>query len=219
MIAALKDKKTYAKYLNSLKFALYCSTHPLDGFWDLTHEKRGTYAAANTILFLTILCRIMKLQFTSFVIDPVYWEGVNVFTYIFSILFPLALWVVGNWALTTLFDGKGRLGQVYMATCYSLLPYPLIQFPLIIMSNVVTTEERGFYDVLGWVSVVWMLGLIVLAMGQIHEYSVAKNILFSAASVFAMLVIVFILLLFFSMISQGLAYFISIGKEIMFRWM
>ena len=87
------------------------------------------------------------------------------------------------------------------------------------MSNVVTTEERGFYDVLGWVSVVWMLGLIVLAMGQIHEYSVAKNVLFSAASVFAMLVIVFILLLFFSMISQGLAYFISIGKEIMFRWM
>ena len=219
MIAALKDKKTYAKYLKSLKFALYCSTHPLDGFWDLTHEKRGTYAAANTILFLTILCRIMKLQFTSFVIDPVYWEGVNVFTYIFSILFPLALWVVGNWALTTLFDGKGRLGQVYMATCYALLPYPLIQFPLIIMSNVVTTEERGFYDVLGWVSVVWMLGLIVLAMGQIHEYSVAKNIFFSVVSVFAMLVIVFILLLFFSMISQGIAYFISIGKEIMFRTM
>ena len=219
MFAAFTKKESIHKYIDSLKFALYCMSHPLDGFWDLTHEKRGTYAAANTILILTLMVRIMRLRYTSFLFVQVYWEDLNIFLYLASILFPLALWVVGNWALTTLFDGKGRLGQVYMATCYSLLPYPLIQFPLIIMSNVVTTEERGFYDVLGWVSVVWMLGLIVLAMGQIHEYSVAKNILFSAASVFAMLVIVFILLLFFSMISQGLAYFISIGKEIMFRWM
>ena len=60
----------------------------MDGFWDLTHEKRGTYAAANTILLLTILARIMKLQFTSFVIDPVYWEDINIFLYIGSIVFP-----------------------------------------------------------------------------------------------------------------------------------
>ncbi|MBQ1849867.1 MAG: YIP1 family protein, partial [Lachnospiraceae bacterium] len=104
----------------------------MDGYWDLTHEKRGTYAAANTILILTILSRIMKLQFTSFVVDPVYWEDINIFLYIASIIFPLLIWVVGNWALTTLFDGKGKLGQVYMASCYCLLPYPLIQFPLIL---------------------------------------------------------------------------------------
>ena len=54
-------------------------------------------------------------------------------------------------------------------------------------------------------------------MGQIHEYSLAKNILFMVASLFAMLVIVFILMLFFSMISQGVAYFISLGKEFLFR--
>ena len=120
MIAALKKKETYVHYLATLKFALYCITHPLDGFWDLTHEKRGSIAAANTILILTLLVRIMKLQFTSFIFLNVYWEGINIFLYIASILFPLALWVVGNWALTTLFDGKGRLGQVYMATCYAL---------------------------------------------------------------------------------------------------
>lgn len=217
MIASLKNRENWKKYWKSLKFALYCSTHPLDGFWDLTHEKRGTYAAANTILILTLLCRILKLQYTSFVIQRVYWEDINIFLYLASILFPLALWVVGNWALTTLFDGKGRLGQVYMATCYALLPYPLVQFPLIIFSNFITVDEREFYSVLSAVSLVWALGWIVLAMGQIHEYSMGKNVLFTVASIFAMLVIVFILLLFFSMISQGVAYFISLGKELMFR--
>lgn len=205
------------KFWKSFKFAFYCATHPLDGFWDLSHEKRGSYAAANAILILTILAKLMKLQFTSFVIEPIYWEEVNIFLHSASILFPLVIFVVGNWATTTLFDGKGRLGSVYIATCYSLLPYPLIQFPLIILSNVVTSEEKQFYSVLSVVSLIWVFFWIILAMGQIHEFSVMKNALFTIASLAAMLIIVFLLLLFFSMISQGVAYFISLGREIIFR--
>ncbi len=205
------------KYADSLKFALYCITHPLDGFWDLTHEKRGTYAAANTILFVTLLVRIMKLRYTSFVFLRVYWEGINIFLYLASILFPLSLWVIGNWALTTLFDGKGRLGQVYMATCYALTPYPLIQFPLMVFSNFVTVEEAEFYAVLSAISLIWCGLLIVAAMGQIHEYSAGKNILFTVATLFSMLVMIFILMIFFSMISQGVAYIISLVREFLFR--
>ena len=205
------------KYFDSLKFALYCITHPLDGFWDLTHEKRGTYAAANTILFLTLLIRILKLGFTSFIFIKVYWEDLNIFLYLASILFPLALWVVGNWGLTTLFDGKGKLGQVYMATCYALTPYPLIQFPLMVFSNFVTVDEAEFYSVVSALSLVWAALLVIAAMGQIHEYSAGKNLLFTVATLFAMLVMIFILMIFFSMISQGVAYFISLAKELMFR--
>lgn len=217
MIAALKKKTTWQRYFKSLKFALYCMTHPLDGFWDLTHEKRGTYAAANTILILTLIARVASLRFTSFVIMNVYWEDINIFTYIASVLFPLALWVLGNWGLTTLFDGKGRLGQVYMATCYAIAPYPLLQFPMMIMSNFITIDEAAFYSMLGYVSLGWAAFLIIFAMQQIHEFSPGKNIVFTIASLFAMLVMVFILLLFFSMISQGVAYFISLAKELLFR--
>lgn len=217
MLQVVLQKEKRNKYLDSLKFALYCMSHPLDGFWDLTHEKRGTMAAANTILFLTVLIRILKLRFTSFIFLQVYWEDLNIFLYIASILFPLALWVVGNWGLTTLFDGKGRLGQVYMATCYGLTPYPLIQLPLMIFSNYVTVDEREFYTVLSGISLVYAAILIVTAMGQIHEFSFGKNILFTVFSLFAMLVMIFILMIFFSIISQGVAYFISLGKEFLFR--
>ncbi len=217
MIASLKNKETYRHYFQTLKFSLYCITHPLDGFWDLTHEKRGSIAAANTILLLTLLARILKLQYTSFIFNKVYWPKVNIFLYLASILFPLALWCVGNWGLTTLFDGKGRLSQVYMATCYGLTPYPLIQFPLIIFSNMVTVDEAEFYSVLSVLSLVWAAMLIMAAMSQIHEYKMSKTLLFTVATGFAMLVMIFILLLFFSMISQGVAYFISLGKELLFR--
>ncbi len=217
MIASLLKREKYQHYIDSLKFALYCITHPFDGFWDLTHEKRGTYAAANTILILTLLVRVMKLRYTSFIFLNVYWEELNIFLYLASVVFPLALWVVGNWGLTTLFDGKGRLGQVYMATCYAITPYPLIQFPLMIFSNFVTVDEAEFYAVLSYISLLWAALLIVAAMSQIHEYTMRKTLLFIVFSLFAMLVIIFILMLFFSMITQGIAYFISLGREILFR--
>ena len=217
MLASLKKKETYTRYFAQLKFATYCLTHPLDGFWDLTHEKRGSIAAANTILILTLLARIFRLQFTSFIFNKVYWPEINIFLYLASVLFPLALWCVGNWALTTLFDGKARLKQIYMATCYAMTPYPLLQFPLIIFSNMVTVDEAEFYSVISTLSLVWAGFLIIAAMMQIHEYTLKKTLLFTIMSIFAMLVIVFILLLFFSMITQGIAYFVSIVREILFR--
>lgn len=55
MLASLKNKEKYSRYFGSLKYALYVITHPLDGFWDLTHEKRGFYCAANTIDILSVL--------------------------------------------------------------------------------------------------------------------------------------------------------------------
>ena len=221
MIAAQTKTNTnhprLSKYLDSLKFALYCMTHPLDGFWDLTHEKRGTMAAANTILILALLVRVLKLKYTSFIVMQVYWEDLNLFLYLASVLLPLGLWVIGNWGLTTLFDGKGRLSQVYMATCYALIPYPLIQFPLMIMSNGFTKDEMDFYSVLSALSLVYAVILIIAAMGQIHEYGVGKNLLFTVATLFSMLVMIFLLMIFFSMVSQGVAYFISLGRELLFR--
>jgi hypothetical protein len=211
------NKDAIHRYIRSLRFALYCMTHPLDGFWDLTHEKRGTIAAANTIVILTLFARISSLQFTSFLFMRVYWEDLNILMYIASVIFPLALWCVGNWGLTSLFDGKGKLSQVYMGTAYALAPYPLIQIPMMIISNFVTIEEGAFYSVAAVVSLAWCGMLILCAMMQIHEYKMGQIITLSFFSILAMLIIIFILLLFFSMISQGIAYFVSMAREIMFR--
>ena len=210
-------RKKMNRYVDSLKFGFYCITHPIDGYWDLTHEKRGTMAAAHTILFATVFMRIISLKYTSFIFNDINWEEINVLLYVATIIFPLALWVIGNWALTTLSDGKGRLNQVYMATCYGMLPYPIVQLFLMIFSNFVTVDEAGFYTTVGTITLVYCAVLIVVAMGQIHEYRAGKNIMFTVFSIFAILVEVFLLLLFFSMISQGVAYIISLVKEMLFR--
>ncbi len=216
-LAKLKQKETYKRFFNTLRYSLYVIFHPADGYWDLIHAKRGSYAAANFLVILTLFIHIWKLHFTSFMFNEKNWEKVNVLMEISSILVPLAIFCICNWACTTLFDGKGHLGDVYMGTAYALTPYIVIQLPLIILSNFVTVEEGTFYTVFNDISLLWCVMLLFMAMMMIHQYSFAKTLLFTIITVFGMLVFIFILLLFFSMISQGVAYFVSLAREIMFR--
>ena len=98
------NKQSWTRYVESLRYSLYVLTHPFDGFWDLTHEKRGSIAAANTLLILTFMTRIWNLRFECFLFNDTRWERINIWSQIAGILAPLLLYVVANWCLTTLFD-------------------------------------------------------------------------------------------------------------------
>ena len=204
-------------FFSTLRYALHVIVHPFDGFWDLTREHRGSMQAANFIVFLVMMTRILQLQYTSFLFMRVNWSRVNVFTECLSILLPIGIWCLANWSLTTLFEGKGRMRDIYIGTAYALTPFVLIQLPLILLSNVVTVEEGAFYSVLSGISILWCGLLLICAMMMIHDYSLGKTLAFMVMSVFGMLVIIFVMLMFFSLISDGIAYFISLYKELSFR--
>ena len=204
-------------YFDCLKFPLYIICHPLKGFEEFKRYKKGKMSVALLFMIVAIFVNILKFQYDGFLVNNNNIKDLNSIAQIAYVVGAVAIVTVANWSVTTLFDGKGRLGQVYMATCYAIAPYPLLQFPMMIMSNFVTLDEAAFYSMLGYIALGWSAFLIIFAMQQIHEFSPGKNVLFTIASLFAMLVMVFILLLFFSMISQGVAYFISLAKELLFR--
>ena len=217
ILSNLTDRQRWARYGKSLKYATYCMFHPFDGFWDLTHEKRGSMAAANTIVIAVLVTRLLSLQFTSFLFNNVYWPEVNILQQCLSVLLPLVIFVLGNWGLPTLFDGKGALKDVYMGTCYALAPFVILQLPMIVLSNVVTVDEAAFYSVMNMLSLVWSGGLIVCAMMQIHDYGLGKTLLCIVMSIFAMAGIIFLLLLFFTLVGDAVGYVTSLYDEIQFR--
>ncbi len=214
---ALKDRAAWRRYFASLKYALHVIVHPFDGFWDLTHEKRGSLAAANTILALVLITRILSLEFTSFVFMDVHWEYINLLMECMAILLPVLIWCLGNWGLTTLFEGKGKLIDVYIGTAYALTPYVLLNIPLIFISNMITWEELTIYLVVSIVALLWCALLLVFGMMMVHDYSFGKTLLFTLMSLFAMMVIIFLIALFFSLLSEFVGFFASLYREIVFR--
>ena len=211
------NKEKWIHFRDTLRYSLHCLGSPFDAFWDLNHEKRGSLSAATFIIILTLVTNIWKLRYTSFVFNPIQWEKENLLMDILTVLLPLVIYCVSNWSLTTLFDGKGTLSDIYMATGYALTQYVIIQLPLIVISNFVTEEEGSFYTYFGYFSLIWCGFLIIASVMMIHDFSFGKAIFMIIGTLVGMLVIVFIMILFFSLISDGISYFVSIYKEAVFR--
>ena len=210
-------KAWWARYRDSLRYALHVITHPFDGFWDLIHEKRGTLAAAHTFLFLFLLVRILKLILTSFQFINAPIQYLNILEQAASLALPFLVLCIANWAMTTLFEGKGRFRDIYMAMCYALVPYILIQLPMVIISNGLTFEEGSIFSVMLTVSVIWCAFLVFIDLMQVHDYGPGKTMIFIIVTIVGAMVIIFLVLTFFSLLSDAIAYFVSLYREIVYR--
>jgi hypothetical protein len=213
----INNKEWWRHLGNTLKYSLYVCTHPLDGFWDLTHEKRGSIGAANIIIGLAVIIEVLRLTLTNFQFVTINMEYFNSIIVALRILLPVGLWTVANWSLTTLMDGKGRMFEIYMSICYALTPYVIINAIMILLSQFITFEEGAIYWVLAGFAAVWTGILILAAMMMVHDYSLVKTILSSLLTIVGMGVMVFIFVIFFSLISDAVSYFISLYKELLFR--
>jgi len=209
----------FNNYLRTLRFCLYTMRRPLDGFWDLVHEKRGSMAAAHTIIIVAIIVEILRVVLTSFQFMPVNMEFFSAWMLVFSMIAPILLFSVANWCLTTLFDGKGRIQDIYMGYAYAMAPQVIINAALIPLSHIITYDEGAIYWMLSSIGWFWFLFLVLCAMKEIHDYSFGKAILTSILSLVAIAIMVFIFLMFFAVVSDGIAYFYAIGQEIFFRIM
>ena len=216
-LRAEKRKESWNRYVQSLRYSLHVITHPFDGFWDLIHEQRGTLAAAHTFLILFLVVRVMKLILTSFQFINAPIQYLNILEQAASLALPFLVLCIANWAMTTLFEGKGRFRDIYMAMCYALVPYILIQLPMVIISNGLTFEEGSIFTVMLAVSVIWCAFLAFVGLMQVHDYGPGKTMIFIIVTIVGAMVIIFLVLTFFSLLSDAIAYFVSLYREIVYR--
>ncbi len=214
---AYRSAKGSGRYLSSLKYAFHVITHPFDGFWDLNREKKGSLAAANTILALFLITYVMKLMYTNFQFIMVSVQYINIYQRMASLALPFLVLCVANWALTTLFDGKGRFKDIYMGLCYALTPYVLIQLPCILLSHMLAYDEAEFYSVLISISEIWCMFLAFVALMEIHDFGPGKTFISIIATVIGAMVILFLVMVLLSLLSDAYAFFVSLYKEIRFR--
>ncbi len=207
----------WQRYKATLRYGLYVITHPFDGFWDLVHEKRGSLAAAHTFLFLFLLTYVLKLMLTNFQFISAPIQYINIYERCASLLLPFLVLCLANWSLSTLFDGKGHFRDIYMAMCYALIPYILIQLPLILISHMISFDEASYYTVMMSISLIWCLFLAFCGLMQVHDYSPGKTLIFIFFTIFGAMVILFLVLVFFSLLSDAMGYFVSLYREIVFR--
>lgn len=203
--------------LKPLRYAFHVISHPFDGFWDLKHEKRGSMPAALTLLALAVATYMLGRQFTAFLFNPFHKSELSVVADLMTVLLLFALWCVSNWCLTSLMDGEGSFYDIVVATAYALTPYILINLPLIAVSYGFSLSESAFFTFFQALAFLWSGGLLVLGTMVTHQYSMLKTLGTTVLILAGMAIIVFLGLLFFSVIQQAISFITIIVKEINLR--
>lgn len=203
-------------YVQELCYVFHLMYHPFDGFWDLKHEKRGSVRAASTVILLTILAFFYQSVGTGYIANPSKSYS-TIFVQILAVAVPLILWTVSNWCLTTLFDGEGSFKDIYIACGYAIAPLPILVTISTVLTNILTAEEMAITTLLVSIAFIWAGLLLFFGMSVTHDYSMGKNMITVIGSVLAMAIIMFVAILFSSLIAKLVSFVSSIIIEVSYR--
>ena len=206
-------KRTFKQ---EILYVFHLIFHPFDGFWDLKHEKRGSVRASIAIIAITIVSFYYQSIGQGYIMNPEK-KYSSILVQLAAVLAPLFLWIIGNWCLTTLFEGEGSFKDIFIACSYSLAPVPLLVIPSTIISNVITDSETAIVNLLQTVGFIWLGLLLFFGMMVTHDYSLSKNVLTSVGTIIAMAFIMFLAILFTTLLGKVVSFVTNIIDEISYR--
>ena len=200
-----------------LNHLLYTMTHPLDGYYEIRHRDKGSIPLALVILLLTSIAFCIDKRYASFTVNVTDIRNVKSLLYIGAMILLFFLFCIGNWAVTCITNGEGRMKDIVIATGYGLVPIPLLFIPGTVISHFLAGDEKVFYSLFIYLAIVWAAIMVICGNMIIHNYTVGQELKTLVLTVIAMIIMLFIMLLFYSIFGQMVGFLKSLYTEIIYR--
>ena len=202
-----------------ISFPLYILAHPVKGFDEFKRDKKAKLWVALFFLVVFIFLNIAEYQFTGYVISQKDVTSLRTFREIISVIGIVVILTVANWSITTLFDGKGKMLEIFMMICYCMMPMLWAKFFGLFISNVVSKNEAAIYNLIQGLGVFLTCYMAFFGLVGIHEYGVIKCVLSILGTALAALVICFIGILAFDLFQKMYGFVSTIYQEISLRYL
>jgi len=197
---------------------LYTLFHPIDGFASFKSDKNlPSVLWSIVIVFGWFLASTFEFFYKGFSFNTNIASNYNLGIQITKTVLLFIVFVVANWSICTLFDGKGNIKEIFCVTGYSLIPYVISIFISTALSQVLTDSEDVFISLIVTVGLLWTMFILISGLYSIHEFNIGKLLVFLVITVIAMIIIVFIVMVFYSLIQQAIGFIGSLYFELALR--
>ena len=214
LIISMRRKLTLVK---NPEWSLMLTTiiHPSRNFTEIEEKNKGSVGLS--ILLLVIYYVVTVLQdlmggflFTQY--DPANYNSLLVLVRSMGIV---VLWIISNWMICTLLGGKGKIRQILIVTCYSLMPIIISGIIKLVLTNVLLPAEASFLGIIDALAIIYTLILIVMSHIKIHDFTMTRFVGTSVLSVCCMAVIVFLIALVMLLIQQLGGFVVTVIMELL----
>lgn len=203
--------------LKPLQWVRHAITHPFEGFEDMRWKKAGSLKIAFFIVFLLFISQIAEERLYGFQFYISYDKIFNVVPFVMKSVVIFAAWTIGNRAVCTFLDGEGTLRNICIYSAYALVPYIAQSFINTLLSHILIRDEFVFMEAIRIIGVCWTIMLLFSAVKSVHQYSFKQTIFAVIFTVAAMLIMLFLLVLFMSLIQQIYLFISTVYMEITYR--
>lgn len=201
------ERKLYFETMSPTKTFLYLIPftmfHPVMGFDRIKYNrKKIPYWLCLLILLTVPVVCVIKVAFGNYAVSGITIRDTSLFYESAIILGPLLLWVILSYLCTSLMSGEATIGETIAAACYSLLPWIVFTPVLTGISYFVGADNLVFFKGAELLLLVWVIAYLLLALGNMNDYSLGKTILVTFISLFGMIVVCLAALLLSSLTVQ-----------------
>ncbi len=219
-VRSLRFKRPDVKNWDRQKLAwpLHMMTHPFAGISDIKYEGKGSTLVAALVVIVYFISNVLRYFYTGFVFNMNRASEFNLLMELLSSVVLVFLWTVANWSVSTLMDGEGRFRDIWVVSCYALTPKLLANLLITLLSNFLVYEESVFLSVLDALGILWMAALLIVGILIVHQYSLPKTLGCCLLTVFGIVAILFLVILFISIVQQMVGFSNTVSVELLNRY-
>ena len=208
-IVLIKDKTVIS--------AIGACVHPFVSYRNLKQNKKKNMIIASVFLGLFFVVTLLNDFFKGYMygfVDP---ASYNALYTLLGTTGVALLYTVANWGICSIQGGKGKMYEVYIAVAYSLIPIIVYRIFLLIISNLMTSQEAFFLGVFEIVAYIIAGFSLIVANMEIHEYDFFKVLKTTVLILLGMGLIIFLLFMVIILVQQLFTFVETVKNELLLR--
>lgn len=200
-----------------LKYFILTLFHPVDTFYLIKKDRKQLSKLAVFLLFFAAAAiKVLYVYTVNYTVATVSSATANAFLEIGVVLVPVLLWAVASYALMTVCGGEATFGETLTISAYSLTPYIVFTPIMILVSQVLSRSELGFFVGMRSIVIAWMVVLLFVGFMQSNGMKFSHAVGLGLVAILVMILIAATFLLAFGLGAQIVRFIQEIASEINF---
>ncbi len=197
--------------------ALTSVFHPFEAFRQVKEQGLGSTVIATVLLLLYYVLSVLNETAGGFAFTIFDSSHYNSLFVLLGSVGLILLWVVSNWLVCTLLGGIGKLREIYIITCYSLIPTLVGSLTRLICTHLLSPEEAVFLNIFVTACTLYTAFILIVGIMRIHDFGFGRFLGTTLLSAVAMIIIVFLLFLIYLLAQQIYTWLSTLFVELRYR--
>lgn len=202
---------------NRVGLMWYSVFHPFDGFDKIRSRKIRSYGFTAIVFFFMVLLGVAEQQYMGKAFSMVDSSEVNILSVFAVRIIILLLFVIANWAIGELSDGKAKFGDIWLFSSIALVPYIICGFIRVALSHFLVDDEAVFMVLVLVVGIICSFALLMIAFSVFHEFEFGKSVFIFILTVIGMALIVILAFLIYNLAQNVIDFVKTVFSEAVFR--